>query len=175
MSFAQEEGSHNGSTEVDDSQLFSDLVTFEALQGTTEGLSPADPAAEMPGDHPSNAFQTTTPSVDLEEPKIEPTTNTSTLASVETTSPPASVNINGNNGAQLPRGKKRRRSRNSPEPDYSEIIVELNKKRKRTGQACDRCRVRSGLNCLRLSRHICYITLPRYANHLFQLGTPIQM
>lgn len=168
MSFAQEEGSRNGSIEVDDGQLFSDLVTFEALQGTTEGLSPARPAAaETPGDHPPNAFQTTMLSVDPEEPKPEPGTNTPTLASVETTSPPAPGSMNGNNGAQPPRGKKRRRSRNSPEPDYSQIIVELNKKRKRTGQACDRCRVCSGFNCLRLSRHTCYITFPRYANHLF--------
>lgn len=169
MSFAQEEDSRNGSTEVDDGQLFSDLVTFTALQGTTEGLSPAGPgpAAETPSDHPSNAFQAITPSVDPEGPKHEPATDTPTLASVETTSPPAPGSINSITGAQPPRGKKRRRSRNSPEPDYSQIIVELNKKRKRTGQACDRCRVRSGFNCLRLSRHTCYITYPRYANHLF--------
>lgn len=166
MSFAHEEGSRNDSTEVDEGQLFSDLVTFEALQGATEGLSPAGPAAETPGDHPSNAFQTTTPSVDPEEPKPEPATNTPTFTSVETAAPPAPGGSNGNSGVQPPRGKKRRRSRNSPEPDYSQIIVELNKKRKRTGQACDRCRVCSEFNCLRLSRRTCYITSPRYANHI---------
>ena len=161
MSFAHEERSRNDSTEVDEGQLFTDLVTFEALQGATEG-----PAAETPGDHPSNAFQTTTPSVDPEEPKPEPATNTPTFTSGETAAPPVSGGINGNSGVQPPRGKKRRRSRNSPEPDYSQIIVELNKKRKRTGQACDRCRVCSGFNFLRLSRRTCYITSPGYANHI---------
>lgn len=37
--------------------------------------------------------------------------------------------------------KAKRQRRWSPEPDYSEQIRERNKKRKRTGQACDRCRL----------------------------------
>lgn len=47
-------------------------------------------------------------------------------------------------------GKAKRRRCWSPEPDYSEQIRERNKKRKRAGQVCDRCRV-----CI----FICSITL----------------
>ncbi|KAJ5389949.1 uncharacterized protein N7496_001017 [Penicillium cataractarum] len=45
-------------------------------------------------------------------------------------------------GDALASGNAKRRRRWSPEPDYSEQIRERNKKRKRTGQACDRCRIR---------------------------------
>lgn len=141
MSYAHEGCSRGDSTEVDDAQLFSDLVTFDGPQGVNEGLSSANPAAATPTDHSSKLFQTTTPSVAADETKPVPITINSALATDESGSPPAPESINGNDGAQPPRGKKRRRSRNSPEPDYSQIIVELNKKRKRTGQACDRCRV----------------------------------
>lgn len=164
MSFEPEEGSRKDFTEVDESQLFSDLVTFEALQGASEGLSPANSASETPADHPSNAFRTITPTLGSDEHKPEPATNTHTLATVKTASPPVPEGINGDSGGQPPRGKKRRRSRNSPEPDYSQIIVELNKKRKRTGQACDRCRVCSGFHSHCPSRHTCYTTSNRYAN-----------
>ncbi|KAJ5174899.1 uncharacterized protein N7482_000776 [Penicillium canariense] len=37
---------------------------------------------------------------------------------------------------------KRRRTRHSPERDYSQEVIAHNRKRRRTGQACDRCKVR---------------------------------
>lgn len=64
--------------------------------------------------------------------------------------PPTTLDSPEGEGEALPRGQPRRRRQGSSERDYSEEIRNLNKKRKRTGQACDRCRV-----CLSISSHSC--------------------
>ncbi|KAJ5174898.1 uncharacterized protein N7482_000775 [Penicillium canariense] len=67
-----------------------------------------------------------------------PAANKSNLALAAAPSPEA---INGDEDAQTPRETKGRRSRQPPvEWDYSEDIRAHIKKRRRTGQACDRCK-----------------------------------
>jgi hypothetical protein len=90
---------------------------------------------------PNSPTPTATPST-VENTEPTQTTSSATLVNDDAESTPASGIIKQDDGEKSQRVTKRRRSRNSPEPDYSQIILELNKKRKRTGQACDRCRVR---------------------------------
>ncbi|KAF7715016.1 Fungal Zn(2)-Cys(6) binuclear cluster domain-containing protein [Penicillium ucsense] len=65
---------------------------------------------------------------------------TRAYSSLESASVDAS--IPGENQSAAQQEKKRRRRPSSPEPDYQEQVATHNKKRKRTGQACDRCRCR---------------------------------
>ncbi|KAF3386528.1 hypothetical protein F1880_000553 [Penicillium rolfsii] len=103
-------------------------------------------AAGSPNSHPTvlspnPSTPTATPST-VENTEPIQTTTSATLVNNDAESTPALGRIKQEDSEEPQRVKKRRRSRNSPEPDYSQIILELNKKRKRTGQACDRCRVR---------------------------------
>jgi hypothetical protein len=95
----------------------------------------------LPGAH-QNALPTTTTTT-VSPDQYEPTQITShpNVANSNTESNPAPDSADIEDGAESPRGKKRRRGHNSPELEYSQMVLELNKKRKRTGQACGRCKV----------------------------------
>ena len=124
----------------DDPDIFSDMVVFDGFPTLHQGDSLVDAAATSHEDCSTNPFSTTS-SVDQGRNQPAPVTEDPPLADDDSESIPALKSVKGEDGSQQPRGKKRRRSHNSPEPDYSQMILELNKKRKRTGQACDRCRV----------------------------------
>jgi hypothetical protein len=127
MDFETESYPPNDSAELGP-RFFEDII--ESVEPNThQGVS--SPNSPTPTANPST----------VENTEPTQTTTSATLVNDDAESTPASGGIKQEDGEKSQRVKKRRRSRNSPEPDYSQIILELNKKRKRTGQACDRCRV----------------------------------
>ncbi|OOQ90927.1 hypothetical protein PEBR_01888 [Penicillium brasilianum] len=123
-----------------DVSLFADLIAFDGVQASHQGSSPFDPASTSPKETSSNLFQVA--EKDQDNGQLTTYPKASTLAADDLECTPKPEHTTGDDGGQPLDGKKRRRSRTSPEPDYSEMMVELNKKRKRTGQACDRCKIR---------------------------------
>jgi hypothetical protein len=121
-----------------DLSLFANLIAFDGVQASHQGSSPFDPASTSPTETSSNSFQVA--EKDQHNGQLTTYPKASTLAADDLECTPVPEHTTGDGGQPLD-GKKRRRSRTSPEQDYSEIMVELNKKRKRTGQACDRCKV----------------------------------
>lgn len=122
-----------------DMRMFADLIAFNGVQDAHQGSSSFDHATTSSTETSSNPFQVATKDPDDDQLAINPNPTSLPADDIECT--PAPESTTGDDGGQPLGGKKRRRSRNSPEPDYSEIIVELNKKRKRAAQTCDRCKV----------------------------------
>lgn len=144
LGFGLESSQRNESSEMN-IDFFSDLINPDGLANTHHTHLPINPSAEpssfaSPNRDPEASTTTTTPNSTQETERVLPT-GVFDPYQEDIKHTPAPESTNGNVGEEQPREKKRRRSRNSPEPDYSQIILELNKKRKRTGQACDRCRV----------------------------------
>lgn len=128
MDFETESYPPNDSTEAN-TEFFPDMIDSVGSPNTHQVVLSPNPSTP-----------TATPSI-VENTEPTETTASATLVDRDAESTPASGSIKQEDGERSQRVQKRRRSRNSPEPDYSQIILELNKKRKRTGQACDRCRV----------------------------------
>ncbi|KAJ5389948.1 uncharacterized protein N7496_001016 [Penicillium cataractarum] len=120
-----------------DVSMFADLIAFNGVQDAHQGSSLFDPATTLPTETSSNPYQVA--AKDSNDGQLATAPNPTSLPADNIQSNPAPESTAGDDGGQ---SKKRRRSRNSPEPDYSEMIVQINKKRKRTGQACDRCKIR---------------------------------
>ncbi|KAJ5389947.1 uncharacterized protein N7496_001015 [Penicillium cataractarum] len=145
LGFGLDSSQHNDCPDMN-TDFFSDLINPDGLANTHHTHLPIDPSAEpssyvSPNRDPEASTTTTTPN-SIQDTEHALPSGVFEPERDEIKHTPATESTNGDVGEQKPREKKRRRSRNSPEPDYSQIILELNKKRKRTGQACDRCRVR---------------------------------
>jgi hypothetical protein len=128
MDFETESYPCNDSAEMN-IEFFRDIMNSDELPNTHQVVLSPNPTTT-----------TATPGTPGNCEPTQPTT-TATLVDDDAESTQALGSIKEEDEEKPQRVKKRRRSRNSPEPDYSQMILELNKKRKRTGQACDRCRV----------------------------------
>lgn len=128
MDFESESYPPNDSAEVNSGGFFRDIIDSVERNTDQAVSSPISPTL------------TATPNT-IGNTEPTQTTTSATLVKDNAEPKPARGGIQQEDEEKSQRVKKRRRSRNSPEPDYSQIILELNKKRKRTGQACDRCRV----------------------------------
>ncbi|OOQ90928.1 hypothetical protein PEBR_01892 [Penicillium brasilianum] len=144
-SFDSESFQRNESSEIN-TDFFSDLINSDGLANTHQNPLPirtsTTPSSSASPNRDPETSTTTTNLNSTQNTECVPQTGIYDLFQNEVKHPPVLESTNRDVGKEPPREKKQRRSRNSPEPDYSQIILELNKKRKRTGQACDRCRVR---------------------------------
>lgn len=130
-----------------DIDIFSDLINLDGIPSSystipesileTELASQFDSVDEPPDTTTTNITR------DSPTPKNEGTVTTSNVDEVPGSleSPPLNASVSGEDRSLAQQERKRRRRPSSPEPNYQQQVAKHNSKRKRTGQACDRCRV----------------------------------
>ncbi|EPS30323.1 hypothetical protein PDE_05274 [Penicillium oxalicum 114-2] len=131
-----------------DIDIFSDLINLDGIPSSystipesileTELASQFDSVDEPPDTTTTNITR------DSPTPKNEGTVTTSNVDEVPGSleSPPLNASVSGEDRSLAQQERKRRRRPSSPEPNYQQQVAKHNSKRKRTGQACDRCRCR---------------------------------